>query len=142
MIILDTSIVSETLRPQPSAKVLAWLAAQPAAALFTTTITRGEILYGVRLLPKGRRRDALQAAVTAIFDEDFANRTLPFDSNAANDYADIAAMRKSRGMPISQFDAMIAAVTRSRGAILATRNVKDFTHCGVEIIDPWTFRRA
>lgn len=141
MIILDTNVLSKALRPQPSMKVLAWLASQPTAALFTTTITRGEVLYGVRLLPKGRRRDALQKAVTAIFDEDFAN-PLSFDGNAADDYADIAATRKTRGMPISQFDAMIAAITRSRGATLATRNVRDFAHCGIEIIDPWTIRRA
>lgn len=138
MIVLDTNVLSETLRPRPSAKVLTWLAAQPVTALFTTTVTRGEILYGIRLLPSGRRRDALWNAVTAIFDEDFANRTLPFDNHAADGYADIAAMRKAKGRPISQFDAMIAAVARSRGASLATRNVRDFAGCGVKLVDPWT----
>jgi predicted nucleic acid-binding protein len=137
VIVLDTNVLSETLRPQPSAKVLAWLTAQPAAALFTTTITRGEILYGVRLLPKGRRRDALHDAVTAIFDEDFASRTLHFDNHAADTYADIAAARKTKGRPISQFDAMIAAIAHSRGAALAMRNTRDFVDCGIEIIDPW-----
>lgn len=138
MIVLDTNVLSETLRPRPNATVLAWLAAQPVAALFTTTVTRGEILYGVRLLPKGRRRDALHNAVTAVFDEDFANRALPFDSHAADDYADIAAVRKTKGRPISQFDAMIAAIARSRGASLATRNIRDFAGCGIELVDPWT----
>lgn len=138
MIILDTNVLSEALRPKPNDRVLAWLASQPAAAVFTSTITRGEILYGVRLLPRGRRRDALQSAVTAIFDEDFARRTLPFDNHAADAFADIAATRQAKGRPISQFDAMIAAVTRSRGAALATRNIKDFSDCGIDLIDPWT----
>lgn len=142
MIILDTNVLSETLRPRPSTKVLAWLASQPVAALFTTTISRGEILYGVCLLPKGRRRDALHGAVTAIFDEDFASRTLPFDSHAADAFAEIASTRKAHGKPISQFDAMIAAVARSRGAILATRNIRDFSDCGIEVIDPWSARSA
>jgi hypothetical protein len=109
--------------------------------VFTSTITRGEILYGVRLLPRGRRRDALQHAVITIFDEAFAKRTLPFDNHAADAFADIAAARQAKGRPISQFDAMIAAVTRSRGATLATRNIKDFSDCGIDLINPWTTRR-
>jgi hypothetical protein len=141
MIVLDTNVLSETLRPRPDARVLAWLASQPVAAVFTSTITRGEILYGVRLLPRGRRRDALQHAVITIFDETFAKRTLPFDNHAADAFADIAAARQAKGRPISQFDAMIAAVTRSRGATLATRNIKDFSDCGIDLINPWTARR-
>lgn len=138
MIVLDTNVLSEALRPRPDARVLAWMTAQPATALFTTTITCGEILYGVRLLPKSRRRDKLQNAVTAIFDEDFSGRILAFDNHAADAYADIAAARKKAGRPIGQFDAMIAAVTRSRGAALATRNTRDFVDCGIDLIDPWT----
>lgn len=138
MIVLDTNVLSETLHPQPDDRVLAWLAAQPTATLFTTTITRGEILYGVRLLPKGRRRDSLHCAVTAIFDEDFSGRILSFDNFAADAYADIAATRRTIGRPISQFDAMIAAVARSRGANVATRNIKDFADCGVTLVNPWT----
>lgn len=141
MIVLDTNVLSETLRPKPDARVLAWLASQPVAAVFTSTITRGEILYGVRLLPRGRRRDALQHAVTTIFDEAFAKRILPFDNHAADAFADIAATRQAKGRPISQFNAMIAAVTRSRSATLATRNIKDFSDCGIDLINPWTARR-
>ncbi len=137
MIVLDTNVLSETLRPAPAANVLAWLSNQPRAALFTTTVTRGEILYGIRLLPNGQRRQGLWEAVQAIFTVDFAGQILPFDNDAADAYAEIAATRKLAGRPISQFDAMIAAVARSRGATLATRNVKDFVDCGVEMIDPW-----
>ncbi|WP_250451888.1 type II toxin-antitoxin system VapC family toxin [Caballeronia sp. ATUFL_M2_KS44] len=137
MIVLDTNVLSEVLRPAPEPRVLSWLANQPRAALFTTSVTRGEIFYGIRLLPAGARREALWAATQVIFDEDFAGRVLNFDSDAADAYARIAVSRRSAGKPISQFDAMIAAVTLSRGASLATRNVKDFVECEIEIIDPW-----
>jgi toxin FitB len=137
MIVLDTSVLSETLRPAPETKVLAWLTSQPRSSLFTTTLTRGEVFYGIRLLPAGARRQGLWDASRAIFDEDFAGQVLGFDSDAADAYAEIAATRKNIGRPISQFDAMVAAVARSRGASLATRNVKDFVDCGVDIVDPW-----
>lgn len=142
MIVLDTNVLSETLRPQPDARVLAWMSEQPATSLFTTAVTRAEILYGLRLLPSGRRRDSLCQAVTAIFDEDFSNRILAFDNHAADLYAGIAAARKRAGRPISQFDGMIAAIARSRGAALATRNTRDFTDCGIDLADPWTATSA
>ncbi|SDI15855.1 type II toxin-antitoxin system VapC family toxin [Paraburkholderia phenazinium] len=138
MIVLDTNVLSEVLRPAPDPNVLAWLARQLRAALFTTSVTRSEILYGVQVLPSGPRKDMLRNAVLGIFDSDFAGQVLSFDSDAADFYADIAASRRCAGRPISQFDAMIAAVARSRGASLATRNVKDFIDCGIEVIDPWT----
>jgi len=138
MIVLDTNVVSETLRPVPESSVLEWLANRPRASLFTTTVTRGEILYGIRLLPDGKRRRGLWDAARKIFDEDFADQVLSFDGDAADMYAEIAASRRTAGKPISQFDAMIVAMARSRGASLATRNVKDFEHCGVDVINPWT----
>jgi predicted nucleic acid-binding protein len=137
MIVLDTNVLSETLRPQPDARVLQWLAAQPAAALFTTAITRGELLYGVGLLAESRRKSSLLVAVRAILDQDLAGRVLSFDPDAADAYAEIASSRKTAGIPISQFDAMIAAIARSRGASVATRNAKGFAQCGVDVIDPW-----
>ena len=137
MIILDTNVLSETLRPAPAVHALTWLGAQPRAALFTTTITRGELFYGVRLLQEGQRKELLLNAVQAIFDIDMAGQVLSFDSDAADAYAEIAASRKAAGRPISQFDAMIAAIASSRGASLATRNVKDFVDCGINVIDPW-----
>jgi predicted nucleic acid-binding protein len=137
MIVLDTCLLSEVLRPAPVSKVLAWLETQPRAALFTTVITRSELLYGVHLLPEGKRKAALLKAVRAIFSTDMAGRVLGFDNAAADVYAEIATSRRAAGRPISQFDAMIAAIVRSRGARLATRNVRDFVGCGIEIIDPW-----
>ncbi|HET7313798.1 type II toxin-antitoxin system VapC family toxin [Salinisphaera sp.] len=137
MIVLDTNVLSELLRPVPEAEVVTWVAKQPRPALFTTTVSRGEILYGLRLLADGQRRQRLWAAALAIFDEDLAGRTLSFDNAAADTYAEIAAVRRESGRPISQFDAMIASVTYSRGASLATRNVRDFEGCGIDVINPW-----
>ncbi len=138
MIILDSNVLSETLRPVPDARILAWLETQPRRALFTTTITRGELFYGVRLLPEGQRKTSLLAAVQAIFDQDLAGQILSFDNAAADIYADIAASRRAAGRPISQFDAMIAAIARSRSATLATRNSRDFTNCGIVLVNPWS----
>jgi predicted nucleic acid-binding protein len=138
MIVLDTNVISEVLRPVPEPSVLDWLANQPRASLFTTTVTRGEILYGIRLLSDGKRRRGLWDAAKNIFDDDFADQVLSFDSDAADMYAEIAASRRAAGKPISQFDAMIIALARSRGASLATCNVKDFEDCGVDVINPWT----
>jgi toxin FitB len=137
MIVLDTNVISEVLRPVPEPSVLDWLANRPRASLFTTTVTRGEILYGIRLLSDGKRRRGLWDAAKKIFDDDFADQVLSFDSDAADMYAEIAALRRAAGKPISQFDALIVAMARSRGASLATRNVKDFEDCGVDVINPW-----
>jgi toxin FitB len=137
MIVLDTNVLSEVLRPVPEASVMAWLANQPRASLFTTAVTRGEILYGIRLLSDGKRRRGLWDAAIMIFTEDFAGHVLSFDSEAADMYAEISASRRIAGKPISQFDAMIVAIARSRGASLATRNVKDFDDCGADVINPW-----
>jgi predicted nucleic acid-binding protein len=137
VIVLDTSVLSEALRPVPEASVLDWLANQPRASLFITTVTRGEILCGIRLLVDGKRRRGLLDAARKIFDADFADQVLSFDSEAADMYAEIAASRRTTGKPISQFDAMMAAIARSRGASLATRNVQDFDDCGVDVINPW-----
>jgi len=138
MIVLDTNVLSEALRLVPDPPVLHWLTNQPRRSLFTTTVTQGEVLYGIRVLSDGKRRRGLWDAAAKIFSEDFAGQVLSFDSDAANVYAEIAALRRMSGEPISQFDAMIAAMARSRGASLATRNVKDFEDCGVDVVNPWS----
>ena len=137
MIVLDTNVLSEMLRPEPSPRVESWMAAQSPAMLFTTAVTQAEILYGLELLVDGRKRGRLSTAIGSIFDEDFVDRILPFDTDAAVAYAAIAAARRNAGRPISQFDAQIAAIARSRGAALATRNTRDFEGCGIDIVDPW-----
>lgn len=137
MIVLDTNVLSEIMRREPDAAVAAWISARPASSLFTTTVTQAEILYGVRLLPSAKRRTRLEAVVGDMFTTDFAGRVLPFDQAAAQVYAEIAVARRRAGRPISQFDAQIAAIARSRDAGVATRNVADFEGCGIGVIDPW-----
>jgi hypothetical protein len=137
MTILDTNVLSETFRPAPAATVLRWLSAHEPSSVYITAITQAEILYGVELLPAGKRRIRLAAAVEQVFSQEFHDRILPFDEEAARLFPKIVAGRDARGHPISQLDAMIAAVTRSRHAMLATRNPSDFENCGVRIVNPW-----
>jgi toxin FitB len=137
MIVLDTNVLSELMKPGPLIAVTNWVASQPASSLFVTTITQAEIFHHVLLLPKGRRREAIQTAAIAMFEEDFAGRILPFGSLAAPAYAEFAADRRQSGRPISQFDAQIAGIARSTGASIATRNVADFDGCGIHVINPW-----
>lgn len=137
MLILDTNVLSELMRPEPSEKVVEWLSEQPARNLYTTSITKAEILHGVLLLPDGRRKDAFAAAAEAMFSEDFESRLVSFDGHAAAAYARIATDRQRSGRPISNFDAQIAAIALSTGAKIATRNTDDFEGCGVEIVNPW-----
>ena len=137
MIILDTNIVSELMRSAPAESVARWLAGRPATSLCTTTITQAEILLGVHLLPRGKRRDEIEQEAQEVFEKDFAGRLLPFESEAARAYARITSARRRSGRPISQADAQIAAIARSTGYDLATRNVSDFEGCGIELHDPW-----
>ena len=137
MIILDTNVLSELMKPSPADSVARWVAAQPATSLYTTSIAQAEILHGIQLLPPGRRRNALETATEAMFGDDFGGRILPFGSEAAYRYGRIAAERSRAGRPISHFDAQIAAIAHSAGAAIATRNVPDYDGCGVRVIDPW-----
>ena len=137
MIILDTNVVSELMKPAPAAAVASWVAAQPATALYTTSITQAEILHGILVLSAGKRRAGLEAAAEAMFDKDFGGRVLPFGGEAARAYAQIAAQRRRSGRPISHFDAQIAAITRTARAAVATRNVSDYEDCGVKVVNPW-----
>lgn len=137
MILLDTNVLSELMKPAPAERVIRWMADQPATSLYTTSITQAEILHGVMLLPAGRRRTAIEAAADAMFREDFGGRILPFGSDAAPLYARIATERRRAGRPISHFDAQIAAITRSAGAAIATRNATDYDGCGINVINPW-----
>ena len=141
MIVLDTNVISELMRPEPDAGVLAWVAGQPRAMLYATSISQAEILSGIAMLPEGRRRTALGAAAEAIFAEDLAGRILPFDSAACIHYARIVSKRRAAGSPIDAFDAMIAATTLAAGASVATRDTNGFEGCGVAVIDPWKVSR-
>jgi toxin FitB len=137
LIILDTSVLSELSRQEPSGQVLSWLDSQPAGQTATTAVTAAELLYGVAHLPEGRRKAALAEAVRAILDDDLAGRVEPFGQPAAAQYAAIASSRERAGHPISVADAQIASICRTLGAVLATRNTGDFEHTGIDLVDPW-----
>ncbi len=139
MIILDTNVLSELLRPEPARQVERWLSAQDGTKVYFTTVGEAELRHGVSILPAGKRRNALTNAIEGLLDEDFRDRILPFDRDAARAYATIAAARRAAGRPISQFDCQIAAIARAHEATVATRNTSDYEGCGVELIDPWTY---
>lgn len=137
MIVLDTNILSEALKPSPEEAVLRWLAEQNREVVFTTAITQAEILYGVEMLPAGKRRSRLHAAVERLFADEFPERILSFDSESALAYPKIVTRRTHARRPISQCDALIASICQSRNATIATRNTSDFEDCGLKIINPW-----
>jgi len=136
VIIVDTNVVSELMRPSPSPQVRDWVSAQAPGELCTTAITVAEIRYGLERLADGRRRQSLLAAATEVFAA-FSDYIQPFDADAAIWYATIVTRRDRLGLPIDGFDAQIAAICRIRGAALATRNAKDFRETGIDVIDPW-----
>lgn len=136
MIILDTNVVSEMMRPIPQPVVLNWFAAQSAEDVNVTAVTMAEILFGIELLPAGKRRDALRAGADRTFGV-FAGHVLPFDDRAAHAFSLISSSRRTQGRPMSEFDAQIAAIARANSAILATRNIGDFEGCGVRLVNPW-----
>ena len=138
MFLLDTNVVSELLRPSPEPVVETWIGDRRATNLYFSAIGEAELRYGVAILPPGRRQTALASAIEAILREDFVDRILPFDSGAAREYADIAAARRAAGRIVPPADCQIAAIARSRGMAVATRNVRDFEDIEVEVVDPWT----
>ncbi len=135
--VLDTNVVSDLMRPEPNAAVLAWLNGQPADTLWLNSVVVSELLYGVARLPDGKRRAQLALAVQAMLAEDFAGRVLSFDLEAAVVYADLVAMRERQGQPIDVADAQIAAICLAHGATLATRNTKHFEGVGLTLMNPW-----
>ena len=139
MIILDTNVLSELMRPQPSEAVVAWVDAQPSDDLFISAITMAEILHGIERLPAGKRKDQLHVIAQALFDEDFADRVLPFDAHTAPRYAVWVATSQASGKSVSLADAQIAATCIAHQASLATRNVKDFSQGTLNLINPWLF---
>lgn len=124
------------MRPSPSVRVREWLASQPGRDLYTSAVTVAEVMYGIERLPKGRRQAELRSVATELFGG-FADQVLAFDAAAAVQYALIVSGRDRSGLPIDGFDAQIAAICRTRGAALATRNVADFRETGIEVINPW-----
>jgi predicted nucleic acid-binding protein len=136
VIVVGTNVVSELMRPSPAPQVREWVNPQAPGRLCTTAVTVAEIRYGLERLPGGRRKDSLLTTATEVFAA-FSEFIQPFDADAAIWYATIVAHRDRLGLPIDGFDAQIAAICRTRGAALATRNAKDFRETGIDVIDPW-----
>ena len=136
MIVLDTNVVSEAMKAQPTPAVREWLDAQVAETLYLSSITLAEMLFGIGTLPVGRRKDALTQTLDGLLDL-FADRVLAFDADAARSYAELAVDARAAGKGFSQADGYIAAIARARGFIVATRDVAPFQALGITVINPW-----
>jgi toxin FitB len=137
MTLLDTNVILELMKAVPSPAVLAWMSLQEPEDLFMSTISMAEILFGIELLPKGKRREALVQEAEITFTRDFSGRVLSFDEQAARMFGSIVAARRMQGRPIGIADGQIAAIARCHQASLATRDTNDFEDCGVRLINPW-----
>lgn len=137
MIVLDTNIISEVMRPHPSESVVAWLNQQPGTNLFITSISLAEIGYGLRVLADGQHRRNLQNRFEEFVTQGFEYRILDFDAAAARIYSEIMGHKKEIGCPMSFPDGQIAAITLVNHFMLATRNIKDFSYCGLDLINPF-----
>jgi len=136
MTILDTNVISEMMRPIPERLVLRWFANLSTEDTYLTAITMAEILLGIELLPAGKRRDVLRAGAERTLAV-FADHVLAFDDKAARAFSSISSFRRRQGRPMSEFDAQIAAIARTHGATVATRNTDDLEGCGVKLVNPW-----
>ena len=137
MILLDTNVLSEMMRPLPEPLVSAWVDNQPEEELWTASIVLAELHSGVDLMPIGRRQKALREAVEEMIVGDLRGRIFKFDENAARRYGQIFSHRQKIGRPIKEMDALIAATALANGASLATRNIADFENCGIALVNPW-----
>ncbi len=137
MIVLDTNVVSELMRPQPKAAVLAWVDAQAAQQLWLCSVVAAELFYGLARLPAGARKRQLATAMQIVVLDEFAMRVLAFDLDAASVYASLVVKREQQGRPVSAADAQIAAICLAQGATLATRNTRDFSDMNLRLIDPF-----
>lgn len=137
MIIVDTNIVSEAMKPSPTRAVVTWLNEQETSSLFLTTVTIAEVRYGLRVLPQGKRRRALKDGFERILTEAFEGRILSFDEPAAREYGNVMSHRKELGRPLSILDGQIAAIARATGFGVATRNTRNFAECGLKLVNPF-----
>jgi len=137
VILLDTNVLSELMKPAPEPAVVQWLDAQLDSQVFLSAVTKAEIELGIALLPNGRRKDMFTVLASALFDE-FLDRILPFDESAASYYANLVANARKAGRTVSVEDAQIAAITQANRLTLATRNIKDFDFVpDLSLINPW-----
>lgn len=137
-IILDTNVFSEIAAPKPNDKIVRWLDTLGMGQVYTTSLTKAELFFGVERLPEGARKLHLGELYRKMFDRQLAGRVLAFDEESAVFYARIMTIRRRAGRSVMPIDAQIAAIAMQHDAVLATRNTKDFSNCGVTIFDPWS----
>ena len=137
MILVDTNVVSETMRSAPEPSVVAWLDAQAAETLYLSTVSLAELLFGVAALPEGRRKVALGLALVEKAALLFGERILPFDVPAAKIYAEVMSRARQAGRAVGVADGQIAAIAATHGLVVATCDRGPFEAAGVEIVDPW-----
>ncbi|AIA46084.1 PilT domain-containing protein [Serratia sp. FS14] len=137
MIVLDTNVVSELLRPAPHYNVLRWLDEQDTYRFYLSAIVVAELYTGIACMPHGKKQLELQTNLGDMLQEEFSDRILPFDVGCAMQHAELMGANRRRGIGVSMPDTQIAATCLHYGAALATRNTKNFLHCGIELIDPW-----
>lgn len=137
MIILATNVVSEPLKPKADPKIIDWLDEQAAETLFLTSVNLAELLTGVAVLPDGKRKDLLSTNLSTLLDQLFGNRILPFDAAAAREFALITSMARDKGQGLSIADSQIAAIAKTHGFMVATRDTAPFEAAGVALINPW-----
>ena len=140
MILIDTNVVSEAMKPVPDDTVRGWLDEQAAETLYLSSVTIAELMFGIGALPTGKRKDKLASALDGVM-ELFADRVLPFDIDAARHYADLAVKARAAGKGFPTPDGYIAAIAASKGFVVATRDTSAFDAAGVEVIDPWKAAR-
>lgn len=137
MMVIDTNIISEVMRPQPNPSVITWLDQQETAHLYVSTVTLAEIRYGLAVMPEGERQQRLTMQFDAYIARAFEGRVLDFTAEAAKRYADIMANRRRLGLLMSMADVQIAAIASVQHFAVVTRNIKDFEHCGLELHNPF-----
>ena len=138
MIILDTNVISELMKIKPASGVFGWVHGWRADELFTTAVNQAEVLFGLAVMPAGRKKELLRDGAIRMFEQQFRGRILAFDHEAARSYADLVAGRRRAGRPIKEFDAQIASIALRRGMAVATRDTDDFEDCGLQVVNPWT----
>lgn len=139
MIILDTNVISEIMRDEPHRAVKTWFQTQRMDNLYTTSVSMAEVLYGLYRMPEGKRKETLLARFESMLNHALRNRVLMFKASHSSTYASIRADRDRIGKPMSNPDAQIASIAYDHQAQLATRNVKDFVDCGLDIVNPFQF---
>jgi predicted nucleic acid-binding protein len=138
VIVLDTNVIAELIKPAPAPQVLRWVDHQDSAELVITSITAAELRAGVVVIPRGRRRETIAKQIERLINDVFGGYILPFDSSSSSHYADIVAAGRRRGRPMSALDVQIAAICRQHDATLATRNITDFEAVKLPVVNPWS----